>query len=422
MANTHTTLISLFTEVANAIREKTNSTTPIVADSFPVEIENLRTGFDYVNQDVVSIPDYAFYGCEDLRSVDCYNVTSVGASAFEGCSNLKTVILYDSVTEVGENAFKGCGDVIIYCMFESKPDTWNENWNPDDCKVVWASGAIEIWDISATSEDNVTAKLYNNDIQNDGTYWLFIDGIGNMAGYDIATDNLPPYKNYIDYINLVIINNSVTSIGNNAFYNCTGLTSITIPDSVTSIGGSAFYNCTSLTSITIGNGVTSIVGYMFNGCSSLTSITIGNNCVPLNGTFINMQSLTSINVYDDNPTYKSNNGVLYSKNGDTIVAYPRNKSDFNNDILDGVNNIDANAFRNCIHLTSITIPDSVTSIGSYAFYGCSSLTSITYIGTVAQWNAITFYSSWNSNTPDYTIHCTDGDIAKDGTITYHTTT
>jgi hypothetical protein len=57
-----------------------------------------------------------------------------------------------------------------------------------------------------------------------------------------------------------------------------------------------------------------------------------------------------------------------------------------------------------------------------AFSHCSSLTSITYTGTISQWNAITFGSSWNYATNNYTIHCTDGDIAKDGTITYHTTT
>ncbi len=70
------------------------------------------------------------------------------------------------------------------------------------------------------------------------------------------------------------------------------------------------------------------------------------------------------------------------------------------------------AFSHCSSLTSITIPNSVTSIGDSAFEDCSGLTSITYQGTKAQWEAIAKASSWNSFTGSYTIHCTDGDIAK----------
>ena len=67
-------------------------------------------------------------------------------------------------------------------------------------------------------------------------------------------------------------------------------------------------------------------------------------------------------------------------------------------------------FYNCGSLTSITIPDSVTSIGSYAFGSCNSLESITFQGTKAQWKAISKGGYWNTNTGNYTIHCTDGDI------------
>ena len=111
---------------------------------------------------------------------------------------------------------------------------------------------------------------------------------------------------------------SVTSIDFDTFYNCTGLTSITIPDSVTSIDNSAFYNCTGLTSITIPNSVTSIGNNVFEACTGLTSITISN-------------SVTSIG---------------------------------------------SAAFSGCTGLTSITIPDSVTSIGNNSFAGCTGLTQV----------------------------------------------
>lgn len=361
----HNTLCELFTNIANAIRSKNGSTQPIVADNFPTEIANLRTGFDYNNQNATSISDYEFYNCTDLKSVDCGNLTSIGTSAFEGCSELKTVVLYEGVADVGENAFKGC-NCIIYCMFDSQPETWHGNWNPDGCEVVWT--LVETWDISATEEDDVISKLYN-DINNEGKYSLVISGNGNMLNYDGFKD--VPWYSYADSVISVIIPNTVTSIANHAFRNCSSLTSITIPDSVTSIGDGAFGRCTGLkTAGSIGGnynykfGWTEVIpGHAFSSCSGLTSITIP----------------------------------------------------------DTVTNIGDYAFSHCTGLTSITIPNGITSISYGAFIGCDGLISIVYTGTIAQWSTITFGNIWNYNTPDYTIHCTDGDIAKDGTITYHTT-
>lgn len=146
----------------------------------------------------------------------------------------------------------------------------------------------------------------------------------------------------------------VTAIKGNGFSGCTNLASITIPDSVTSIGDDAFSACSSLMSIVIPDSVTSIGDAAFFRCSSLTSIIIP----------------------------------------------------------DGVTSIGKGAFNGCISLTSIEIPDSVTSIGSLAFYKCSSLTSIEFRGAKAQWNAISKEYEWNDNTGNYTVHCTDGDIAK----------
>ena len=75
MANKHTTLNDLFTGIADAIRSKKDSTENIIADNFPTEIENIKTGFDYNNQKTTTISDYAFYCCEDLVNVECYNLT-----------------------------------------------------------------------------------------------------------------------------------------------------------------------------------------------------------------------------------------------------------------------------------------------------------------------------------------------------------
>ena len=170
----------------------------------------------------------------------------------------------------------------------------------------------------------------------------------------------------------------VTSIGDYAFSDCTSLTNVTIGDSVTSIGDSAFYECDSLTSVTIPDSVTSIGDYAFDWCGSLTSVTIGNSVTSIGyGAFRECTSLTSILVDNDNTAYQSIDGNLYSKGGNTLIAYAIGKIEKSFTIPESVTSIGDYAFAWCRSLTSVTIPDSVTSIGDWAFRECTSLTSVT---------------------------------------------
>ena len=170
------------------------------------------------------------------------------------------------------------------------------------------------------------------------------------------------------------IPNSVTNIGNKAFSFCTGLTSIVIPNSVTWIGYNAFSLCTGLMSITIPNSVTHIGIYVFSGCTSLTSVTLSNSVGSIEGAFSGCTSLMSVMI----------------PNSVTIIndAFSGCTSLTSVTIPNGVRFI-SGTFEGCTSLTSITIPNSVTSIGYSAFSGCTSLTSITipnsvtYIGDYA---------------------------------------
>ena len=166
---------------------------------------------------------------------------------------------------------------------------------------------------------------------------------------------------------------SVTSIGEDAFYLCSGLTSVEIPNSVTTIGNYAFRNCNSLTSITIPNSVISIGLLAFFDCVSLPSISVD----------------------EANTVYTSENGVLMSKDGTTLVTYPHGKKETAYTIPNSVTNIGFCAFYGCSSPTSITIPSSVTTIEGYAFYGCTGLTSIIIPNSVTNIgrNAFTFCTS-----------------------------
>src|SRR5665213_3158679 len=171
----------------------------------------------------------------------------------------------------------------------------------------------------------------------------------------------------------------VTSIGDYAFLNCSGLTSVTIPDSVTSIGSAAFYQCSGLTNLTIPNSVTSIGVYAFEFCG-LTSVTIPNSVTSIgNDAFGDCSGLTAITVAALNPVYSSVGGVLFNTNQTTLIQCPGGKVG-SYTIPNSVTNIGDSAFDHCSGLTSVTIPNSVTSIGSAAFYQCSGLTNLT-IGT-----------------------------------------
>ena len=198
----------------------------------------------------------------------------------------------------------------------------------------------------------------------------------------------------------VTMPNSVLTIGSGSFRDCYDLISVTIPDSVTSIGSFAFDDCYDLTSVTIPDSVTTIEWGAFSWCESLTSVTIPNSVTTIETQAFQYCSLTSVTIPDSVTTIEGGafyccsslqefNGKFASEDGRCLIVdgtlndfAPAGLTEYT--IPDSVTTIGALTFRDCSSLTSVTIPDSVAEIGEMAFFGCYSLTSVTIPDSVTE--------------------------------------
>ena len=425
------------------------------------DIENFAPWYDYrdkirkvsIGVGVTRIADWAFFNCDSMTSItfsesvtdigyktfySCDNLTSITIPSnvaqidwevFLSCQNLKTIAIPASVTSIGSNAFASC-DNLTTVYYQGSQEQWESVFGRDQL-----SKATIRYNSSQSATDNISETLIipAKDIHgarcgNNLTWKLDNDTLtihGTGAMYDFSLLDEAPWHYLRDNIAKVAVDNTVTSIGSEAFCNCDKLTSVIIPDSITSvctrafrdcdelmsiiipnsvtdIGDSAFYSCDNLTSITLPNSIVNIGDCVFAHCEKLTNVTIPSNITSI-GEYAFLNSGMTSAIIPDKVTVIGRSAFSQCDNLKTVIipgsvktmgveAFAHCPSLTNVTILNGVTVIGDMAFRKCENLTSVTLPESITNIERGAFEDCGKLTDVYYGGSPGgnshQWDAI----------------------------------
>lgn len=319
----------------------------------------------------------AFDGCTALRSVTIPNtVVDIGSSAFSGCTalgsvklgtGLKTigngafyktaltsVTIPDSVNDLGESVFRYCNSLttakIGNGVLELKYRVFNDCENLSS--VTFGNNIVQIGNYAFSGCGNLKSIAIPNSVKSIG-YEAFCNNV-KLTSVQLGT-NVETIDGYAfsgcSNLSTINWNSKIRSLGNYAFQSI-AITAVTLPNSVTSIGEGVFRNCTSLKNAVLGTGLTSIPYRAFSGCTLLQKVTI-NGLPTLIGqyAFSNCVSLTDIN------------------------------------IPDSVTRIDYGAFEVCTSLKVLRLGNGITNIGGYAFSGCTSLETLYMPFYLSEWGS-----------------------------------
>ena len=349
---------------------------------------------------IQSIEAGVFADCTSLNEISIPNsVETIDWEAFMNCTSLTNITIPPNVNIIGPEAFMGCDNLAnITCFAIAPPSITSNSFGNYDAIL-----AVPIQSIISYKNTNIWSNFYNiYPIETDSSIYFEEDGI-----YYYVTDKTEKTlmvvtadvdaisSNSIVNIPSEIVHDgfiySVTLIGSNSFYECKGLTSVTIPNSVTAIGRSAFRGCSSLNSVTLPNSITSIDEYTFYGCSSLMGVTIPNSVTSIGESAFNgCSNLTSVTI-PNAVTLIGNKAFQGCTSMKTLNYNAISCSDFNSTTIDqpfynlaittinignGVRKIPAFFANGLSQFSNITIPSTVTSIGSSAFANCSGLKSL----------------------------------------------
>ena len=346
---------------------------------------------------VTSIGNDSFKRCFSLSSVTIpASVTSIGSNAFDNCSNLTSVTVYAPSCTLGDDAFYGCNKLANIYVYSDLEDDYKDadNWKTYAGKITAIPNQGGTCG-AAGHEDDVTWNLALTSTS--GT--LTISGTGDMADFNIGDQ---PWYSYRSLITSVVIGHGVTSIGDNAFYECSNVSDVTLGRGVTSIDYSVFPDCSGLTSVTLYAASCSLADGAFGVCPNLTYIYVLSDLVDTyKGAAYWSQYAGKINPIrnpdgtcgtaghvDDVLWYldlTSTSGVLTISGSGDMADYTSVSDQpwsyyspfITSVVISGyVTGIGNHAFENCTNLTSVTSYVPTCALGDDAFSGCGNLAKI----------------------------------------------
>lgn len=402
-----------------------------------------------------------FSSCSNLITAPQLSATTIATGCFIGmfanCSSLKTVPELPATT-----LFDYCyQSMFIHCYALDIAPVLPATVLKTRCyKEMFRNtliNKIEIYADENTASECLTDWLTN--VSSTGTFYNYGNATYSRGGSGIPT-NWTEYKpanlrltytstdgnivtpfdttafnaeiesnTYEGGVGTIVFKNTLTTIGANAFKNCSTLNSVTFPQSLTSIGSYSFYN-TNLTNVTIPNSVTSMGEACFAFIESLTGVTLSSNCTTIPNSAFNGDDLRSVNLPSNVRTIGSaafkNNANLYSINLNNITSMGSGafeNTDLRNVTLNNsLTTLNGNVFKDCDSLTGITLGSGLTSINNTTFDGCTGLNNINYNNTRAAWANVSKSVTVWEDVPATVVHCTDGDALLSNQVIVYTST
>ena len=329
---------------SNAIISKSYSSDSNLKNMFGEQVEDYTLG-----DEIKSIGDYAFYGCGNLIKLTIpSSMTSIGKDAFLGCNGLQKVVVSD-IAAWSHVSLKNIESNPLYYahhVFSDENTEITELVIPANVETIGEYVFAGCNSLSSVIIPSCVTNLTENAFYGCNSFYTVTLKSDAVVSKDY-TSSIGFKDVFGKQVKKYVLGESVTGIGDYAFYNCIDLASVNIPNHVTHIGTAAFYGCSSLTAISIPNSVIDMSSNVFVGCNALTSVTLDNDAI----------------------VSKSFNSSYNLKNyfGQQVKEY----------ILgENISSIGDYAFEKCNELTKINIPSNVTNIGNKSFAGCSSIVQI----------------------------------------------
>lgn len=275
-----------------------------------------------------------------------YDVVSVAARAFYNCTNVTTVVLPAGVVAVGDEAFAVCPSLTAFDVSDANP-------------------VYTVRDGVLFSKDKTTLVQYPQG--KEGAYTV-PDGVTTIGQQAFSRCN---------GLTALELPASLTAIKAAAFYDCGKLTELVIPDGVTEIGPTALCRCSSLETITLPAGLTKLETGLFSDCTALRSLTLPAGVTEVaSAAFWNCTALEEIRVAEENTALMAKDGVLFSGDGTDLIRYPAGKTGETYSLPDTVLTLSEEAFSYNAHLKSIRLPGRLKEVPISAFYLCEGLETV----------------------------------------------